>query len=377
MPQQSAPGPVTYLKMRQLIYVRENWHHMASVSGYDGLFQAISKRNDLEVIALDAEIDPKPAGLIAKVQRHLRIRSHNEINISDAPTHTKKPRFENLGKRLIEQLEANPDAHGLVASGESHFGNTLSSADTSIRARLSLCLHQPPAWHRLKGWDPKIYDGLSSIICVSDSLTQFMRQFAPNTKIHTHLHGVNTTFFTPEPASQNESANRLLFVGLWLRDFDCLAQSMQKIWIQKPDTTLDCVIPLNARDHSAIYRLASDHRVRWHAQLDAQALRTLYQQADLLFMPVIDATANNGIVEALACGLPIVSTATGGMPEYVLPEFGKLAPYADSDAHAATVIDCLESPDWLRAAQSAARKFAENTLNWDSIADNIIKNHLS
>ncbi len=361
--------------MKKLIYVRENWHHMDSVSGYDGLFQAISKRDDIELIALDATRVTKAPNLLTKVKKRTGFNGDKKTNAASLP-HEKKPRFERLGQLLVDHLKADPNAHGLVASGESHFGLTLSNAEENVRSRLTVCLHQPPAWHRLQAWDSKVFEGLSSIICVSESLTQFIRTIVPKTPAYTCLHGVNIDFFSPPAANKNDSSRCLLFVGLWLRDFECLAASMQHVWATDPNITLDCIIPLDSRAHPALYRLAMDSRVRWHAKLDATALRSLYQNANLLLMPVIDATANNGIVEALACGLPIVSTNIGGMAEYVLPEFGKLAKHSDPLEHASLAMECLNSEDWLKKAAHTARKFADNELNWDSIADHVINNCL-
>jgi glycosyltransferase involved in cell wall biosynthesis len=37
----------------------------------------------------------------------------------------------------------------------------------------------------------------------------------------------------------------------------------------------------------------------------------LYQHASLLFLPLIEATANNAVVESFACGLAVISSAIG------------------------------------------------------------------
>ena len=42
----------------------------------------------------------------------------------------------------------------------------------------------------------------------------------------------------------------------------------------------------------------------------------LYQGADLLLLPLIDATANNTLLEGLACGLPVLASDLTGVRDY-------------------------------------------------------------
>jgi glycosyltransferase involved in cell wall biosynthesis len=58
----------------------------------------------------------------------------------------------------------------------------------------------------------------------------------------------------------------------------------------------------------------------------------------------------NAIVEALACGCPVVATDVGGNREIVTdPALGRLVPFGDRDALAGTVCEAL-TKEWDRAA---------------------------
>ncbi len=137
-------------------------------------------------------------------------------------------------------------------------------------------------------------------------------------------HGVCLNFFTPLGVG-HEDVPRLLFVGQWMRDFETLLASMEIIWRKNPRVELDCVVPRQARNNSAVMQLARNAAVRWHADIDANDLRSLYRKATILFLPLIDGSANNAIVEALSCGLPVISTNHPSVEEYVPDACGQLA----------------------------------------------------
>jgi len=154
-----------------------------------------------------------------------------------------------------------------------------------------------------------------------------------------------------------------------MRDFDTLAWAFEIINESMPSVQLDCVIPRFARTSDHLLRLARFPNTRWHSELTAEELRSLYQDATLLFLPLIDATANNSIVEALACGLPIISSAVGGIPAYVQEPFGKLCRAGDPNAHAQAALEWLDDPDGHLSRKREARPFAEAQLDWPTIAE--------
>jgi glycosyltransferase involved in cell wall biosynthesis len=64
-----------------------------------------------------------------------------------------------------------------------------------------------------------------------------------------------------------------------------------------------------------------------YAQRDAPAL---YQQAHLLLHTKVNDPCPNVVLEALACGLPVVHAASGGVPELVGSEAGIGVPHEES-----------------------------------------------
>ena len=94
-----------------------------------------------------------------------------------------------------------------------------------------------------------------------------------------------------------------------------------------------------------------------HGRLDDEALRRLYAKADLLFLPLVDGTANNALLEAMAMGLPVVSTNISGIPELIEPRVnGMLVPQKDAQALAAAIKELLDDAELRKRLSLAGRE---------------------
>jgi glycosyltransferase involved in cell wall biosynthesis len=87
------------------------------------------------------------------------------------------------------------------------------------------------------------------------------------------------------------------------------------------------------KGHDTPREQGARHAGRMRPMISETELVGLYRSADILFLPVINATANNAILKALACGTPVISTLVGGVPDYVNDESGWLLPVGDVVGH--------------------------------------------
>ena len=84
--------------------------------------------------------------------------------------------------------------------------------------------------------------------------------------------------------------------------------------------------------------------------------------ADLVTLPSYMEGCPNVVLEALACGRPVVATDVGGIPEILSAECGRLVPPRDSESLARALAKVLDST-W-DAAQISAR----GSRSWDTVA---------
>lgn len=97
---------------------------------------------------------------------------------------------------------------------------------------------------------------------------------------------------------------------------------------------------------------ASQTSIQWLGLLPLAELPQHYRSAHLLFSGDINAACPNAVIEALACGLPVVAFDTGALPELVTGNTGRLAAYGGDPWQ-------LEPADIPALAQAALKVLAE------------------
>jgi glycosyltransferase involved in cell wall biosynthesis len=108
-----------------------------------------------------------------------------------------------------------------------------------------------------------------------------------------------------------------------------------------------------------------DGRVTLAGALDATALAACYDEADLFVLPTEYEGYGMAVAEALACGLPVVSTATGAIADLVADEAGWLVPPGDEVALAAALSCLVDDRDRLAVLARGARRVRDRLPSWE------------
>jgi glycosyltransferase involved in cell wall biosynthesis len=177
-------------------------------------------------------------------------------------------------------------------------------------------------------------------------------------------HGIDTSAFPVGNGGQVRTL-RLVFVGLHMRDFEVAHRVADRCAQENLDVEFNVVLPA-AR---CAFFTGCDN-VRRHSEISDDALIELYCTADALFLPVTGATANNTILEALACGTPVISTRIGGISDYVNDSCGWLLPPGDAAAAFECVRLLAKDRDLVRAKRASARAQADK-FSWERVAAQI------
>jgi glycosyltransferase involved in cell wall biosynthesis len=181
------------------------------------------------------------------------------------------------------------------------------------------------------------------------------------------LHGVDTDYFSPG-AAPDPARPSILVVGRFLRDFPLTAETVLLLAARRPEWRFDFVVPGAAWHGPDLAAVRALPQARWHDRIDDDALRALYRTAVCHLTPFQDCTANNALVEALACGLPIVTTDRGGVRDYGAGSVYPLAADSSAAALAALCERYVAEPAWRAGVAAASRAFALTSLAWPVIA---------
>ena len=236
--------------------------------------------------------------------------------------------------------------------------------------------HQPPAWWRLNHARPDIVSALDLLVVVASSVRPYWEQFMDKRRIRFIPHGVDVDFFSPSESERKLLSGdrnlRVVFCGLWLRDFETMRAVVAIADQLNLPLHFEMIVPRQSRGNEACYRMAMSHRVRWHSDLTDEDLRSVYRQSDLLLLPLLDSTANNGLLEGMACGLPVIVTDVGGVRDYAKENFADFVLPGDSSGIIKILQGYLNQRDKLAARGRAARAYAEDHLSWRKIASEYI-----
>ncbi len=79
-------------------------------------------------------------------------------------------------------------------------------------------------------------------------------------------------------------------------------------------------------------KVSTNHRVNinWLGLIPHKEIPALDRSAHILFPAEINAACPNSLVEGLGCGLPVVSYATGSLPELIGEDGGTVVPYGSN-----------------------------------------------
>jgi glycosyltransferase involved in cell wall biosynthesis len=113
--------------------------------------------------------------------------------------------------------------------------------------------------------------------------------------------------------------------------------------------------------------------VQFTGRVDNSAMGALYQSADVMINPSLVDNMPNSVLEALACGVPVVSTNVGGVPFMV--EDGKtalLVPPAAPEAMAAALLRVLGEPALALALREAGLQYVQQYA-WSGVRPRLLQ----
>jgi glycosyltransferase involved in cell wall biosynthesis len=172
---------------------------------------------------------------------------------------------------------------------------------------------------------------------------------APSSVIY---NGIDLQTFSPEgPYDRPQDHERLLLVEgrlgggneQGLENAVLLAARLNELRQRRVELMVVGDVPAGL---SAFYDRQYPGLVTWMGVIHRDSIPPVDRSAHLLFSADLNAACPNSVIEAMACGLPVVSYATGSLPELIEGDAGMAVPWGSNFWK-------LEPPDIGRLAEAA------------------------
>jgi len=349
--------------MVRILALREKFAHMSNVSGYDALYSHFPDDIQLDsVFGNFKRMYPRGIGRLlitaAKMTGDSSFYNANSI-------HTES-------KLIAKQLSGK---YNLVhySYGEPYF-SLLGKIKRNKETAIAVTHHQPVTWWKEHEKSFKKYSNINAVIALSDYDAEYFNSQIQG-KAVCIPHGVDVNFYKPLTFdNKTNDTLRVIFSGRYLRDMTTLAAVVKKLSASPLRFHFDIVyLPKEEVWQSYLIELMALPCVKWYSNITEHELLSLYQQADCLLIPLEDCTANNAILEAMACGLPIVSTDLPAIKTYLDDSVSILGRKENAD-DLCDALTLLHNNEAKRVAMSLnTRNKVVTEFSWDLVASKTIE----
>jgi glycosyltransferase involved in cell wall biosynthesis len=262
---------------------------------------------------------------------------------------------------LVQELKREIDLQiGTLFRSESIFHflygeNDFRRFHPQGKSKLFVTYHFPPQKYSQYFTKPPNLERVNAIIVVGSNQVDYFARWIPKEKILFIPHGIDTEYYMP--ADPEIRDHKILFVGTHLRDFDVLKEVIERI--EKLSINLSFTI-VTFKEHWKIFQGLK--KIELFTDVTEARLLQYYQRHALLFLPLLDGTANNTLLEAAASGLPIITTDVGGVRDYLDDESAIFLRSRKIDTVVSTIMDILND---VRKRMELATKARQKMLSYD------------
>ena len=232
-------------------------------------------------------------------------------------------------------------------------------------------------WYSFLNMQMKVARALDPLIVVSDSTKRdvhkdFKIPMQRMVRIH---HGIDHELFTPQPHITRRK-NRLMATAsadVPLKGLIYLIRAYHMLLAVHPDLELVVVGRLReGQTMDELNRLGIRDRVKFISGLSGEDIRDLYAEATIAVSPSVYEGFGFPAGEALSCGVPLVATDGGSLPE-VVGDAGIVVPHSNPPA-LARAIDGLLRDENRRADMSVkARQHILDNFKWERCARDVVQ----
>ena len=216
----------------------------------------------------------------------------------------------------------------------------------------------------------RIWRRSSGLVANSTGLKNLAVAFNDRVPISVIPNGVDLKYYAP--VERDWDHPRMLFVGrlVYQKGLDILFEALKDLTSHPWKLSLVGDGPQREKLQSIVHQYGISDRVHFKCWLDGDDLVTQLQEANLFVFPSRHEGMPNAVLEAMACGLPVIASHIAGNEELVIDgENGLLVPSEDSVALRDAMSELLGSPSKRQRMGATGRQFIEANYSWSQIAN--------
>ena len=291
------------------------------------------------------------------------------------------------GKRVLKYLKENNRDFDIILDNQSLCGSLLKIQEI---LPLAVTIHHPITkdhklemenaanwkeklssmrWHNFLPMQKRVAPKLNKIICVSGpSKEDIIKEFlVDDKKIEVILNGIDIDKFVPG-SKDLVQVNKIITTAsadIPLKGLKYLILALPKILNSFPKTTLTVIgkSPSNSEVSKIIDKLDLNNIISFRSGISEDEIVHLYHSSEIAVIPSLYEGFGFGAGEAMACGVPLISTHSGGLKEVVGESAVKIMPSSSEEIEKA-VINLFNNREKMKELSEKGRQRMENKFDW-------------
>jgi glycosyltransferase involved in cell wall biosynthesis len=297
-----------------------------------------------------------------------------------------------FGRRVVKYLREHGDDYDLVHDNQSLSYGMLQIQDMGLPLvttlhhpitsdlRIALAAARNPwerllirRWHAFLRMQTRVVRKLRNVVTVSDRSRQdIARDFGLQPAgISLVYNGIDTEVFRPLESLERNPLRLMATCSADapLKGLRYLLKAHARLLREFPGLELLLVGKPRpgGQTEKLIRRLGIADHIRFVSNISTEQMVRYYAQASVAVVPSIYEGFGLPAGEAMACGVPVVSTDGGALPE-VVGDAGVIVPAKDAEALAEAIADLLRNPQRRETLSRQGRRRIEELFCWQVCA---------
>jgi glycosyltransferase involved in cell wall biosynthesis len=238
-------------------------------------------------------------------------------------------------------------------------------------------------WYGFLGMQMRVARAIPRVVTVSESSKRDIVQQmgVREDRLHIVPVGVDPLIFRPLPAVARVRGRLMTTASADapMKGLVPLLEALAKVRTERDDAELVIIGKPKGKSRipALIQRLGLTNAVRYVSGVTTERIVELYAESEVAVVPSLYEGFSLPTIEAMACGVPVVATTGGALPEVVGTdgETGLLVPPGDPDALAHALLRALGDADLRARVGRAGRARALDRFTWRATAIGTVDNY--